>query len=103
MFFNTSTRADTSLRARHMHVQVPVYATTCRPDLAKTLGLHGAKYPLEHGPEEGDCEFGISTHGLPMPPLAHHTHFFFFERTRHSLPELVSAAHHSHTTIVANL
>ncbi len=33
--------------------RVPVYATTSRPDIAKTLGFHGAKIPLPYGPGHG--------------------------------------------------
>lgn len=33
---------------------LPVYATTGRPDLAKKLGFHGAKFPLPYGPADGD-------------------------------------------------
>jgi len=34
--------------------RVPCYATTARPDLAQKMGFHGAKYPLEYGPEGGE-------------------------------------------------
>jgi L-alanine-DL-glutamate epimerase-like enolase superfamily enzyme len=30
--------------------KIPVYATTARPDLAKSLGFVGAKIPLPYGP-----------------------------------------------------
>jgi len=33
--------------------RVPVYATTSRPDVAKGLGFHGAKFPLPYGPGDG--------------------------------------------------
>jgi L-rhamnonate dehydratase len=33
--------------------KVPVYATTSRPDMAKDLGFHGAKFPLPYGPSSG--------------------------------------------------
>ena len=33
--------------------RVPCYATTARPDLAKEMGFHGAKFPLPYGPEAG--------------------------------------------------
>lgn len=33
---------------------LPVYITTCRPDIAKELGFVGAKIPCPHGPAEGD-------------------------------------------------
>lgn len=33
--------------------QVPVYATTSRPDFARDLGFHGAKFPLPYGPGHG--------------------------------------------------
>ena len=33
--------------------EVPVYATTARPDVAQQLGFHGAKFPLPYGPEAG--------------------------------------------------
>lgn len=33
--------------------KMPVYATTSRPDLAKELGFHGAKFPLPFGPAQG--------------------------------------------------
>ena len=33
--------------------QVPCYSTTARPDLAKQMGFHGAKFPLPYGPEAG--------------------------------------------------
>ena len=33
---------------------MPVYCTTARPDLAQQLGFVGAKYPLAHGPADGD-------------------------------------------------
>ena len=33
--------------------RVPCYATTARPDLAKKMGFHGAKFPLPYGPEAG--------------------------------------------------
>ena len=35
--------------------KVPVYCTTARPDLAQKLGFVGAKYPLAHGPADGDA------------------------------------------------
>ena len=34
--------------------KVPVYCTTARPDLAQGLGFVGAKYPLAHGPADGN-------------------------------------------------
>jgi L-rhamnonate dehydratase len=34
--------------------RLPIYATTARPDLAKKLGFHGAKFPLPYGPVDGD-------------------------------------------------
>lgn len=37
-------------RTKH---SVPVYATTSRPDTAKELGFHGAKFPLPYGPGNG--------------------------------------------------
>lgn len=33
--------------------KIPCYATTARPDLAKELGFHGAKFPLPFGPANG--------------------------------------------------
>jgi L-rhamnonate dehydratase len=33
--------------------RLPVYATTPRPDYAQTMGFHGAKMPLPHGPADG--------------------------------------------------
>lgn len=33
--------------------KMPVYATTARPDLAKEMGFHGAKFPLPFGPANG--------------------------------------------------
>jgi L-rhamnonate dehydratase len=33
--------------------RMPVYATTPRPDSAKELGFHGAKFPLPFGPAQG--------------------------------------------------
>jgi L-rhamnonate dehydratase len=33
--------------------KVPVYATTSRPDIARDLGFHGAKFPLPYGPGHG--------------------------------------------------
>lgn len=33
--------------------RVPVYATTARPDIARDLGFHGAKFPLPFGPGHG--------------------------------------------------
>jgi L-rhamnonate dehydratase len=30
--------------------KIPMYATTARPDLAKKMGFHGAKFPLPYGP-----------------------------------------------------
>ena len=33
--------------------RVPCYATTSRPDIAKAVGFHGAKFPLPYGPEAG--------------------------------------------------
>ena len=33
--------------------KLPVYATTIRPDLAQTMGFHGAKLPLMYGPADG--------------------------------------------------
>jgi len=35
--------------------KLPVYATTARPDLAKEMGFHGAKFPLPYGPADGDA------------------------------------------------
>jgi len=35
--------------------QLPIYATTARPDLAKKLGFVGAKLPLPYGPVDGDA------------------------------------------------
>jgi L-rhamnonate dehydratase len=32
---------------------MPVYATTSRPDLAQKMGFHGAKFPLPFGPAQG--------------------------------------------------
>jgi L-rhamnonate dehydratase len=32
---------------------MPVYATTARPDFAKEMGFHGAKFPLPFGPAQG--------------------------------------------------
>jgi len=34
--------------------KLPVYATTSRPDYAKTMGFHGAKFPLPFGPANGE-------------------------------------------------
>jgi L-rhamnonate dehydratase len=34
--------------------RLPVYATTGRPDLAKAMGFHGAKFPLPYGPGDGE-------------------------------------------------
>ena len=34
--------------------RLPVYSTTGRPDLAQSLGFVGAKFPLPHGPADGD-------------------------------------------------
>ena len=34
--------------------KMPVYATTSRPDLAKDMGFHGAKFPLPYGPASGE-------------------------------------------------
>ena len=34
--------------------KMPVYATTRRPDLAKDMGFHGAKFPLPYGPASGE-------------------------------------------------
>jgi L-rhamnonate dehydratase len=34
--------------------QIPVYATTVRPDLAAKLGFVGCKYPCAYGPADGD-------------------------------------------------
>jgi len=34
--------------------KIPMYATTARPDLAKKMGFHGAKFPLPYGPADGD-------------------------------------------------
>jgi len=34
--------------------RLPVYATTSRPDLAKQMGFVAAKFPLPHGPAEGE-------------------------------------------------
>jgi L-rhamnonate dehydratase len=34
--------------------RLPVYCTTGRPDIAKSLGFAGAKIPCPHGPAEGD-------------------------------------------------
>lgn len=34
--------------------QIPVYATTVRPDLAAGLGFCACKYPLAYGPHDGD-------------------------------------------------
>src|ERR1700686_4133291 len=33
--------------------QLPVYATTSRPDIAKDWGFHGAKIPCRYGPGDG--------------------------------------------------
>jgi L-rhamnonate dehydratase len=33
---------------------LPVYSTTARPDIAKSLGFVGAKIPCPYGPSEGD-------------------------------------------------
>ena len=33
--------------------RMPVYATTARPDLAKEMGFHGAKFPLPYSPASG--------------------------------------------------
>jgi L-rhamnonate dehydratase len=33
--------------------KMPVYATTSRPDLARQMGFHGAKFPLPFGPANG--------------------------------------------------
>ena len=33
--------------------RMPCYATTARPDLAKDMGFHGAKFPLPFGPANG--------------------------------------------------
>mmetsp|Transcript_50928 Transcript_50928/g.55149 ORF Transcript_50928/g.55149 Transcript_50928/m.55149 type:complete len:419 (+) Transcript_50928:150-1406(+) len=33
--------------------KMPVYATTSRPDFAKDMGFHGAKFPLPFGPAQG--------------------------------------------------
>lgn len=33
--------------------KMPCYATTARPDLAKEMGFHGAKFPLPYGPANG--------------------------------------------------
>jgi L-rhamnonate dehydratase len=33
--------------------KMPVYATTSRPDYAKEMGFHGAKFPLPFGPANG--------------------------------------------------
>jgi L-rhamnonate dehydratase len=35
--------------------KMPVYATTSRPDLAKKMGFHGAKFPLPFGPAQGQA------------------------------------------------
>jgi L-rhamnonate dehydratase len=35
--------------------RMPIYATTARPDLAKEMGFWGAKFPLPHGPADGDA------------------------------------------------
>lgn len=35
----------------------PVYCTTSRPDLAKSMGFAGAKIPCPHGPTDGDEGF----------------------------------------------
>jgi L-rhamnonate dehydratase len=37
--------------------QLPIYATTDRPDLAKDLGFKGAKFPLPYGPGDGEEGF----------------------------------------------
>jgi len=34
--------------------KMPVYATTARPDYAKQMGFHGAKFPLPYGPANGE-------------------------------------------------
>ena len=34
--------------------KMPVYATTSRPDLAKEMGFHAAKFPLPYGPASGE-------------------------------------------------
>lgn len=34
---------------------LPVYCTTARPDLAKSMGFKGAKIPLPYGPADGDA------------------------------------------------
>jgi L-rhamnonate dehydratase len=34
--------------------RLPVYATTSRPDIAKSWGFKGAKIPCRHGPAEGN-------------------------------------------------
>mmetsp|Transcript_10012 Transcript_10012/g.21174 ORF Transcript_10012/g.21174 Transcript_10012/m.21174 type:complete len:308 (+) Transcript_10012:236-1159(+) len=34
--------------------KMPVYATTARPDFAKDMGFHGAKFPLPFGPAQGE-------------------------------------------------
>lgn len=35
--------------------RLPVYCTTGRPDIAKSLGFAGAKVPCPYGPAEGDA------------------------------------------------
>jgi len=34
--------------------RLPIYATTDRPDLAKKMGFHGAKFPCPYGPGDGE-------------------------------------------------
>lgn len=35
--------------------ELPMYATTIRPDLAQEMGFHGAKLPLMYGPADGSA------------------------------------------------
>ena len=37
--------------------RLPVYMTSCRPDLAKEMGFVGAKIPCPFGPDAGEAGF----------------------------------------------
>lgn len=43
-----------ALLGKLVREELPFYATTARPDLAKEMGFIGGKMPLRHGPAEGD-------------------------------------------------
>ena len=46
-----------SLLGPKVHDQLPAYATTTQPEVARMLGFVGGKFPLPAGPAEGDAGF----------------------------------------------